>query len=153
MSRPKSIRKIMSPNDVGKTASHQAGMLIPKEREILSFFPTLDAEEYNPRQHIRFRDEAGQFWEFAFIWYNNALGGRGGTRNEYRLTRMTKFLNGLQLEPGDTLWMAREGDDYSIGSKRARDDETDEAGDGNRKPDDRGQYRLKLTGGWVVVNV
>jgi hypothetical protein len=152
MSRPKSIRKVMSANDVGLTASHQAGMLIPKDPQILSFFPKLDAGEYNPRQHIRFRDEAGQFWEFAFIWYNNALGDRGGTRNEYRLTRMTKFLTGLQLRPGDTLWMERDGDDYTIGAKRQGADDGEAADDGARRADG-GQYRLQLTGGWVVVSI
>lgn len=151
MSRPTSIRKVMSANDVGHTASHQAGMLIPKDHQILSFFPELDETEYNPRQHIRFRDEAGQFWEFAFIWYNNALGGRGGTRNEYRLTRMTKFLTGLQLQPGDTLWMERDGDDYTIGAERQGTGAEEKVGRDNAV--EGGQHRLQLTGGWVVVNV
>lgn len=142
MPRSSVIRKIMSLNDVGKTASHQAGMLIPKDAEILGFFPKLAASEYNPRQHIRFEDEAGSFWEFAFIWYNNSLHTRSGTRNEYRLTRMTKFMTSLQLDAGDSICFERDGNDYRIRAERATT---------SGQPEE--QPRLKLTGGWVVVKM
>lgn len=141
----------MSANDVGKTASHQAGMLIPKDPTILGFFPKLDKADYNPRQVIRFEDEAGQFWEFAFIWYNNSLHKRDGTRNEYRLTRMTKFLTGLQLEAGDSVRLEHDGEDYRIFAERARDG--GKSPEGSFSPHGGEQFRLKLTGGWVVVNI
>ncbi len=83
------IVKVLSANDTGETGGHQAGILVPKDPALLSFFPKLDPTLYNPRVHLRFLDDAGTFWEFAFIYYNNAL--FDGTRNEYRLTRMTKY--------------------------------------------------------------
>ena len=84
------ISKVLSANDTGETGGHQAGLLIPKQERILSFFPSLDASTLNPRAHLQFEDDVGALWEFAFIYYNNGL--FGGTRNEYRLTRMTRFM-------------------------------------------------------------
>ena len=92
------ISKTLSPNDVGDTGAHQAGMHIPKQEEILSFFPALDTATKNPRCIMRFVDDAGSIWKFAFIYYNNKF--FGGTRNEYRLTRMTPFINEHQLRAG-----------------------------------------------------
>jgi hypothetical protein len=133
------VRKILSPNDVGDTASHQAGMLIPKEKAILDFFPRLDRTEYNPRQSILFEDEAGQRWAFNFIWYNNRTHGRG-TRNEYRLTGMTRFLRQAGLSAGDAILFVREGGDYAIKIERAEADQTGAS-----------SKRLILTTDWMIV--
>ena len=95
------ISKILSANDTGETGSHQAGILVPKKPAILSFFPTLDDSQKNPRHHLAFYDESEAKWEFAYIYYNNA--SFGGTRNEYRLTRMTPFLRQNGLSAGDAL--------------------------------------------------
>ena len=37
----KSITKVLSANDTGETGGHQAGILVPKEERLLSFFPAL----------------------------------------------------------------------------------------------------------------
>jgi hypothetical protein len=95
------LSKFLSANDTGETGAHQAGILVPKDPKILGFFPRLPADVLNPRIHLYFRDEEGVQWEFAFIYYNNRL--FGGTRNEYRLTRMTPFMNGNGLRAGDEL--------------------------------------------------
>jgi hypothetical protein len=95
------ISKVLSANDTGETGAHQAGMLVPKDSRILSFFPSLDSSKLNPRHHLIFYDEASERWEFAFIYYNNAY--FGGTRNEYRLTRMTPFIRMNGLRCGDEL--------------------------------------------------
>lgn len=97
----KAISKILSANDTGETGSHQAGILVPKKPEILSFFPTLDYSQKNPRHHLFFYDESDARWEFAYIYYNNRF--LGGTRDEYRLTRMTPFLRQNGLSAGDEL--------------------------------------------------
>ena len=65
------ISKILSANDTGDTGAHQAGILVPKNREILGFFPPLDNSEKNPRYHLPFYDDSDTKWEFAFIYYNN----------------------------------------------------------------------------------
>ena len=80
MKRPDQISKVLSANDTGETGGHQAGILIPKTSRVVAFFPRLDPSEYNPRCHLFFEDAAAERWEFAFIYYNNSLHGRG-TRN------------------------------------------------------------------------
>jgi hypothetical protein len=116
----KSISKLLSANDTGDTGGHQAGILVPKEETLLSFFPELDADEYNPRVHLIFIDDSAEKWEFAFIYYNNRLHQRG-TRNEYRLTRMTKFIRQAGLVPGDEVILTRETDaSYRVSFRRKR---------------------------------
>ena len=71
----KSIKKILSANDVGLTGGHQSGILVPKREEILSFFPTLDKSLKNPRFLLTFFDDTDDRWEFSFIYYNNVILG------------------------------------------------------------------------------
>jgi hypothetical protein len=110
------IVKVLSANDTGETGGHQAGILVPKDPALLSFFPKLDASLYNPRVHLSFVDDGGTFWEFAFIYYNNAL--FDGTRNEYRLTRMTKYIRQAGLAVGDEVILSRNGDHYRVSHSR-----------------------------------
>jgi len=132
------IAKILSANDTGETGAHQAGILVPKEPELLSFFPALDTGQYNPRVHLHFLDDGGTFWEFAFIYYNNAL--FNGTRNEYRLTRMTKYIRQTRLVAGDELILSRDGDRYLVSHNR------------KQKRGHSGNV-LKLGTGWRIVPI
>lgn len=128
----------MSANDTGDTGGHQAGILVPKELDILAFFPKLDATKHNPRCLLHFMDESGRFWDFAFIYYNNRL--FGGTRNEYRLTRMTKFIREANLVPGDEVILSRDEEDrYRVAYRR------------KTKPDRTAAGALKLGTGWRIV--
>lgn len=102
------IVKELSANDTGETGGHQSGVLVPKDDRILSFFPILRSIERNPRCHLVFHDDAGHPWTFAFIYYNNA--NFGGTRNEYRLTRMTRFIRESGLKSGDQIILRRSED-------------------------------------------
>ena len=132
-----SISKILSANDTGDTGAHQAGILVPKLIEILSFFPTLDKNEKNPRAMLTFTDENGSFWEFAFIYYNNRF--FGGTRNEYRLTRMTKYFKENNLKPGDELILKNEnGLIRKVSYKRAQQQTSG---------------KLKLSTEWKVISL
>lgn len=141
MKRPESISKLLSANDTGETGGHQAGILIPKEREILSFFPELDSTEYNPRCHLFFLDAGRERWEFAFIYYNNALLGKG-TRNEYRLTRLTAYMRKHGLQAGDELILKRSPEDqYSISHKK------------KNQPTRTSGGVLKLSAGWKVIEL
>ncbi len=101
------ISKILSSNDTGETGGHQAGILVPKNPAILKFFPYLGNEEKNPRSILSFFDETGKRWDFAFIYYNNIR--FGGTRNEYRLTRMTPFIRQNNLKAGDEIILKIDG--------------------------------------------
>jgi hypothetical protein len=110
--RVKSISKSLSRNDTGETGAHQVGILVPKDSKILSFFPTLATRIKNPRAMIRFQDEKGSPWDFVFIYYNNKF--FDGTRNEYRLTRMTEFIRVHSLRAGDELILTRDDDDITF---------------------------------------
>lgn len=118
MNRPKKISKLLSANDTGANGTHQAGILVPKDIEILNFFPYLDEKAKNPRTRLAFTDEFDQTWFFSFIYYNNKF--FGGTRNEYRLTGMTKYMRAIDAHVGDSLLFSRDGGEhYSVALKRA----------------------------------
>ena len=140
----KQISKVLSRNDTGETGGHQAGLLIPKTEHILSFFPPLEKYKLNPRHHIQFVDDSGRYWDFAFIYYNNGL--FGGTRNEYRLTRMTKYFreNGLKL--GDEIILNRDSKGrFSVSYQRSKE-----------KPEFinlAGKNVIKLGSNWKVIKI
>lgn len=102
------IEKTLSRNDTGSTGGHQAGILVPKRPEILSFFPELDEGQKNPRAVIVFHDFQDCAWRFSFIHYNNRKWG--GTRDEYRLTGMSKYIRLNKLVAGDTLVLSKDRD-------------------------------------------
>ena len=133
--RTKSISKILSPNDIGLTGGHQAGILVPKREEILSFFHKLDPNQKNPRFLLTFFDDNNLPWEFSFIFYNNKF--FGGTRNEYRLTRMTKFMKSNNLKVGDELILRNEDINSIVSFKKASQ---------------QTQGKLKLSTDWKIIN-
>ena len=99
--------KTLSPNDVGATGAHQGGILIPRVSSILNFFPFLDISEVNPRVAVGFTDvQTGAAWSFNYIYYNGALSGTS-SRNEYRLTGMTKYLRDNEVAAGDQIELSR----------------------------------------------
>ena len=113
-------------------------MLIPRDPEILSFFPRLDPKEYNPRHQLVFRDPLGTKWSFSFIYYNNRF--FGGTRNEYRLTCMTPFMRAHNLRAGDRLTLSRDEENrFHIRYARHNEPTTD--------------GRLKLGTSWRIVKL
>ena len=135
------IEKVLSPNDIGSTGGHQAGILIPKREEILSFFPPLDRCAENPRVVIRFEDDFCRTWKFNYIYYNNRL--RGGTRNEYRLTGMTAFLRDSSAKIGDVLVFEKKDDEFFVHIKRGTDNSFE----------DDGIITLVLDSKWKIINM
>lgn len=104
----------MSKNDLGITKSHQAGILIPKDLVRKGFFPELDSSQFNPRVVIDI--QCGErTYSFNYIYYNNKLFDQG-TRNEYRLTGMSKFFRQENIEEGDSIQFVRNDSnkEYSI---------------------------------------
>ena len=105
----RSVTKVLSKNDLGITGSHQAGIVLPRNGEILALFPTLDASRYNPRCQVTvYEPRTGSHHTFQMIYYNGKLLGMS-TRNEYRLTGMTKMLRDMGAGPGDHLTFTRTG--------------------------------------------
>ncbi|MRL70014.1 EcoRII N-terminal effector-binding domain-containing protein [Brevundimonas sp. SPF441] len=132
------VSKILSPNDLGETGGHQAGILVPKKPEILGFFPLLTAEVKNPRHLLTFRDDHGGRWDFPFIYYNGKF--FGGTRNEFRLTGMTGYFREAGLVAGDELVLEKsDGGGRRIAFRRARATGLQDG-------------VLRLGGGWKVVS-
>ncbi|BDU18086.1 EcoRII N-terminal effector-binding domain-containing protein [Lysobacter auxotrophicus] len=113
--------KTLSANDVGATGSHQAGILVPKaDKELMAFFPVLDPAILNPDAWIICIDEFGDEWKFRYVYYNNRLHAEHGTRNEYRLTYLTKFFKRMGAKAGDSLLFSttNEVGKYRISLKR-----------------------------------
>lgn len=137
----KRIIKTLSANDTGETGGHQAGILIPKQKSILSYFPELDASVKNPRISLYFFEEDSVTkWPFEFIYYNGKF--FDGTRNEYRLTWMTQYLRAKNAKVGDRIEMLLDEDGRRhIHLKRLH--EVAEDGDGV----------LKLRGGWKIIDL
>jgi len=135
------ITKTLSANDVGETGAHQAGILVPKDLSILSFFPSLNPTEKNPRVKLVFRERDGiTRWDFNFIYYNNLY--FGGTRNEYRLTCMTKYLRARNAGVGDQVVLSKDGDGrlnveiIRLSAPQYKEDDV-----------------LILSGGWKVIKI
>jgi hypothetical protein len=129
------IEKTLSKNDTGETGGHQAGILVPKEPDILGFFPQLAGNIKNPRVPLDLLDDTGREWTFMFIYYNNKF--FGGTRNEYRVTGMTAFFREFNLKAGDKVILRRESPRIlRITFKRAGDH----------------QGVLKLSATWKVID-
>lgn len=135
------ITKILSANDVGETGGHQAGILVPKDLEILSFFPSLNSKEKNPRVTLVFRERDGiTRWDFNFIYYNNRF--FGGTRNEYRLTCMTQYLRARNAKIGDQVVLSKCLESgLTVDVKRSN------------VPAMRQDDVLVLSGGWKVIKI
>ena len=103
------FKKTLSANDTGETGGHQAGILVPKgDADFRAFLPELRDAEKNPRAWIECTDQDGQIWDFCYIYYNNRHHDPGGTRDEYRITHMTKFLTAFGATKGDELLITGE---------------------------------------------
>lgn len=135
------ITKTLSANDVGETGGHQAGILVPKDQNVLSFFPSLNPMEKNPRVTLTFREGDGiTRWDFNFIYYNNSF--FGGTRNEYRLTCMTKYLRARKACVGDVVFLSKDPEGrLTVELKRSN------------LPEITQDDVLVLSGGWKVIKI
>lgn len=147
----KSIAKKLSQNDTGENGTHQAGILVPKDEDILGFFPRLDGTRKNPRVSIDFLDEDGDFWRFSFIYYNNKF--FGGTRNEYRLTGMTKFMRETGARAGDALLFSLDDSGrYHIKLEREGESGEENAEEKACRTGD-GRIRINASASWKVITI
>jgi hypothetical protein len=114
-----SALKRLSDNDVGITNSHQAGFLIPKLFVREGLFEELSEDELNPRLRLKFKDLSdGSDLYLTYIYYNNKF--FEGTRHEYRLTGLTRWIKNHGLKSGDTIQICRMAKyDYTIGIIKA----------------------------------
>lgn len=143
----KSFSKLLSANDVGATGGHQGGILIPKsEAELLAFLPALDPATKNPDAWIVCVDEGGALRRFRFVYYNNRLHDPNGTRNEYRITYMTRYFREMRAREGDTFEISRAGNEDQYVIRIVRPMEASIA------PDEEQVVRIRITSGWRRVH-
>lgn len=100
------VYKTLSPNDMGDTNSHQAGIHVPKA--LIEFFPALEESILNPRAILRLMNDSDDVGICSYIHYNNRL-VNDGTRDEYRITRIRPFLAECGARSGDTIEFTRLG--------------------------------------------
>lgn len=139
------FRKILSANDVGTTGGHMGGILIPKgEGELLAFLPPLDPTTLNPSAWIDCITENGIGLRLRYVYYNNKMHAPKGTRNEYRITYMTKYLREEGARENDIFEIFRSAgeDAYRISVVKAAVQEI---------PADEEPMRIKLSG-WRRVH-
>ncbi|MBY6203247.1 hypothetical protein KUV65_17905 [Maritalea mobilis] len=145
--KTKTFIKTLSANDVGTTGGHMGGILVPKgDGELLAFLPRLDPGVLNPSAWIDCETPDGSILRLRFIYYNNKFHTPRGTRNEYRITWLTKFLRNTGAREGDTFEISRaEGQEhYRIRVIPASRNEPMEHEDG--------PVRIRLTTGWRRVH-
>ncbi len=146
----KTFSKMLSANDVGATGGHQGGILIPKsEAELLVFLPPLDPAIKNPDAWIECVDEGGTERRFRFVYYNNRLHDANGTRNEYRITHMTKYFREMAAREGDSFEISRDDGEshYTISVTRPQ-----ERLAAVKVREDSEVYRIKITSSWRRVH-
>lgn len=97
--------KVLTKNDTGETGGHQGGIVVPKGNlALLNFFPTVDIEEFNPQVWIHCEDPDGVVWKMRYVYYNGKIfSPPKSTRNEYRITHMTKFFSKWNAKAEDSL--------------------------------------------------
>ena len=99
----KSFAKVLTKNDSGESGAHQGGICVPKKNsKLVQFFPPLDPSEENPSTWIHCTTESGEVIKMRYVYYNNKI-HKKGTRNEYRITYMTKFFKAYNAKSGDSV--------------------------------------------------
>lgn len=96
-----SYAKELTANDIGTTGSHQGGICVPRQdRALLDFFPRLDEGEFNPDIWIFGEDPDGELWKLRYVYYNGKIHEKS-SRNEYRITYLTKFFRKWNVKEKD----------------------------------------------------
>jgi len=110
--------KTLSENDLGVNKSHQSGFLVPHSLIEIGLFEALSKSELNPRMQLHFTDIIqGVVDRPILIYYNNRF--FGGTRNEYRITGISRFFKDNGLKPGDAILITRKSEkEFEIGIQR-----------------------------------
>ena len=137
--------KTLTANDTSETGGHQAGIHIPKSQtELLALLPFLNPIQKNPDAWLEMTDDTGVTWRFRYIHYNNKLHDECGTRDEYRITHMTKFFRAVGAVEGDIMVISGSpgSHNYTISVRKVIQDQVSQSG---------GPVRIRLMG-WRRVH-
>lgn len=144
----KTFIKTLSANDVGTTGGHMGGILVPKGNgELLAFLPQLDPSVLNPSAWIDCETPDGDTLRLRFVYYNNGMHAQNGTRNEYRITYLTKFLRDANAKEGDTFEIARDEDAENYRIRVIAREKVAVV-----EQEDDGPVRITLTSGWRRIH-
>lgn len=144
----KTFIKTLSANDVGTTGGHMGGILVPKgDGELLAFLPRLDPSVLNPSAWIDCETPDGGTLRLRFVYYNNRMHAPNGTRNEYRITYLTKFLRDANAKEGDAFEIARDEDTENYRIRVIAQETVAEV-----EKEDSGPVRITLTSGWRRIH-
>jgi len=136
------LKKVLTANDLGRTGSHQVGIVVPKRFAMSTFFPLLPYDSVNPRRSLTFIDtETGANISTNFIYYNNKR--RGKTRDEFRMTGIAAFCRSKSADVGDSLIMRLLADGR-------RTLEVSKASSPRESPEDA-RSTVILSDSWVVI--
>ncbi len=133
-----SYAKALTKNDTGETGGHQAGIAIPRANlELLSFFPLLSSEEFNPDSWLYCTDSDGKEWKMRYVYYNGkTFTPPKSTRNEYRITHMTKFFSKWGAKTGDAVIFTKTSKEnaFQISIKKGNKGHVNESKTEHNKP-------------------
>ena len=94
--------KLLSKTDVGENGTHQGGICVPKS--LTPFFPNLNTKRFNPDVWLELVDTEGYRWPMRYLYYNGrTFNPPKNTRNEYRITHMSKFFKSWNITAGDSI--------------------------------------------------
>lgn len=95
------VSKVLTWNDCGQGRSHQAGVHLPKDLG-RSLFGKVGESQKNPKITLSLAPfGAGANMSAVVTYYNSRK--FGGTRDEFRITRISQFIRESRLRPGDSL--------------------------------------------------
>ena len=97
---PYRLLKTLSPTDLGRSDTHQSGILVPKS--LSRFFPPLNERALNPDVWLTLERDGGTPARCRYIHYNGRVLGVN-TRDEYRITWISSALRDMNAEVGDHL--------------------------------------------------
>lgn len=144
----KTFIKTLSANDVGTTGGHMGGILVPKgDGELLAFLPRLDPSVLNPSAWIDCQTPDRTTLRLRFVYYNNRMHAPNGTRNEYRITYLTKFLRDANAKEGDAFEIARDEEEENYRIRVIPRETVAEV-----EEEEDGPIKIKLSSGWRKIH-
>lgn len=141
------FRKKLSANDVGETDTNQAGVLIPKSDARGGFFPQLDRNIKNPDSTLYLSGGNGESVSVRFVYYNNKHFDPGGTRDEYRITQITGYLQSIGAKEGDylELFKSEDGEGYRVKVVHGNDEAFDFEKTETPEPEEQDIIQYQIT--------
>lgn len=141
LAQDRSLLNIRPPTPPFSTRHNLLTHIIPIADDVVN-----DVNNDSELEENHVRQKAVTTGRLRFIYYNNRFHTPRGTRNEYRITWLTKFLRNANAREGDAFEISRtEGQDrYRI--------RVIPVSSAEHTVEDDGPVRIRLTTGWRRVH-